>query len=299
MDAGRKPLARSTDLIVEELGDELLVYDEQTNRGHCLSPNAARVWRRCDGRTPVAGLSAQVDLDAETVDRALDELMGCGLLESGRSANGGTTRRELTIRLAKAGGAVAAAPLIVSITAPTPAAAQSPPEGCELVASGGCSGNCGQATGCKNDNIGCTCCNLRRIDCGDLGPFERSASIKLCVLGSSANCPPNQDPAGAFCTTPCAPRRVSQTPEGRQVTGDQAASPSSTPSTPQTPTPSEAAPTTPTTPTSPTPSAPTVEPTPQPQAPAPEPTPAPVPEPAPAPPAPDPATTTTTTTPAP
>ena len=45
------PCARSEDLIVEELGEELLVYDMKADRGHCLSPVAARVWRRCDGRT--------------------------------------------------------------------------------------------------------------------------------------------------------------------------------------------------------------------------------------------------------
>src|SRR5688500_19991928 len=92
MDQGRRPLARTTDLIVEELGDELLVYDKESDRGHCLSPTAAAVWRRCDGRTPAEGLSAQLGFDATTVRQALDELTNIGLLEAAPAGGNGTTR---------------------------------------------------------------------------------------------------------------------------------------------------------------------------------------------------------------
>ena len=81
MELARRPLAREEDLIVEELGDELLVYDTKVDRGHSLSAVAARVWQACDGRTPVEGLCAQLDLDADEVGRAVDELDGCNLLE--------------------------------------------------------------------------------------------------------------------------------------------------------------------------------------------------------------------------
>ena len=124
------PCARSEDLIVEELGEELLVYDMKADRGHCLSPTAARVWRRCDGRTPAKDMSAELDLDPDAVARALDELAACQLLEPTPeltvvAANGdGATRRELATRFLKAGAVAAAAPLIVSVVAPTPAQAQ-------------------------------------------------------------------------------------------------------------------------------------------------------------------------------
>ena len=115
------PCARSEDLIVEELGEEILVYDMKADRGHCLSPMAARVWRRCDGRTPAKDMSAELDLDPDAVDRALDELAACKLLEPTPeltvvAANGnGATRRELATRFVKAGAVAAAAPLIVSV----------------------------------------------------------------------------------------------------------------------------------------------------------------------------------------
>ena len=51
----KKPLARSEELVIEELGDELLVYDERTQRAHCLSATAARVWRACDGKGRLTG----------------------------------------------------------------------------------------------------------------------------------------------------------------------------------------------------------------------------------------------------
>jgi Coenzyme PQQ synthesis protein D (PqqD) len=150
----RTPLARSKGLVVEELGDELLVYDLETHRAHSLSPEAARVWRRCDGRTPVDGLSAQLGLDADTVERALEELEKSALLDPETQALPGTTRRQLTVRMAKVGTAVAAAPLILSITAPAAHAVMTPPTP-EFCAQGQGTTGCGAA--CKAFHC-CCCC---------------------------------------------------------------------------------------------------------------------------------------------
>lgn len=147
MEANRGPLARSEDLIIEELGDEVLVYDSKADKGHCLSPDVARVWRRCDGRTPVEGLTAQLGLSVERIQSALDELERCDLLDPA-----GHTRRELTVKFAKLSAAVAATPLIVSVVAPTPAQAATP-KFCAQFSSG----NCGSNTGCSS-TVGCCCC---------------------------------------------------------------------------------------------------------------------------------------------
>ena len=152
-----KPLARSEDLVVEELDDELLVYDVSVERAHSLSAPAARVWRRCDGKTSVDALGAELGLDAETVDRALDELDRCKLLEAAPELGGGHTRREATIKVAKIGGAVAAAPLIVSLGLPASASATLtvPVEVCANSKSHGCGIDCSPHTGAK---CGCCCC---------------------------------------------------------------------------------------------------------------------------------------------
>ena len=80
-----KPLARTRDLIVEEVEDEVLIYDENSETAHCLSTEAARVWRACDGQTTIDALTADIGLDADTVNRALAELESRGLLEDGHS----------------------------------------------------------------------------------------------------------------------------------------------------------------------------------------------------------------------
>src|SRR5215216_6291875 len=114
-----KPLRRSNDLIIEEVGDELLVYDSLAHRGHSLSSDAVKVWRACDGRSTSEQLSAKLGLDHATVARALEELAGCDLLEESPSLapkREGVTRREAGLKLAKVGAAAVAAPLIISVT---------------------------------------------------------------------------------------------------------------------------------------------------------------------------------------
>ena len=119
----RHPSARTADLLVEEFGDELLIYDQRSDQAHCLTPAASRVWRACDGSTSVQQLGSALDLDAATLARALEELEACELLDYGPAT--GVTRREATTKLVRMGAAAASAPLIYSITAPAPALAAS------------------------------------------------------------------------------------------------------------------------------------------------------------------------------
>jgi len=119
----RHPLARTENLLVEEFGDELLIYDQRSDQAHCLTSAATRVRGACDGSTPVERLGPALRLDEATVARALEELDACGLLDSGPAT--GVTRREATAKLARIGAAVVSAPLIYSIAAPAPAMAAS------------------------------------------------------------------------------------------------------------------------------------------------------------------------------
>ena len=241
MELARRPLAREEDLIVEELGDELLVYDTKVDRGHSLSAVAARVWQACDGRTPVEGLCAQLDLDADEVGRAVDELDGCNLLEgtpelsidelSDDEAVAGHTRRELSVKVMKVGGAVAAAPLIASIAAPRAEAALTIVPGCEAIFD--CLFDCGNVDhGCQG--TGCCCCQLPRIRCIGAGTIcntpghpnfglkvFRVSDVKFCGPTTAAAprvcnqdiCPP-LDNSKCLCTTPCPGQ-----PGGRQSAG--------------------------------------------------------------------------------
>ncbi len=54
-----RPLACSQGLITEELDGELLVYDSKCNMAYALDPEAAAVWRACDGHTETRSLAAR------------------------------------------------------------------------------------------------------------------------------------------------------------------------------------------------------------------------------------------------
>ena len=146
-----KPLARSEDLIVETVGDEVLVYDSRVDRAHCLSPEAARVWELCNGEHRSDDLAASAGLERDRVESALAELALCDLLEAAPVASG-HTRRELTVWTAKATATAAAVPMIISVAAPTPAQAAT------LTFCLTFSDNdCGGANGCSGQP-GCCCC---------------------------------------------------------------------------------------------------------------------------------------------
>ena len=132
------PRARTEQLVVKELGDETLVYDETNHEAHCLNKTAAFVWRHCDGRTSVQKITRLLTKEMNTpvseqlVWFALSQLEKSQLLEknfSRPSHVGQISRRELMRRLGVA--AAVALPLVTSIVAPTTAEAAS---GC---ASGG------------------------------------------------------------------------------------------------------------------------------------------------------------------
>jgi hypothetical protein len=120
------PKARSTGLKIEELDDELLVYDLERQRAHSLNAGAAAVWRLCDGRRTIEELNAAaaealgVEPDLSMVQQALRQLDRAGLLQAEEAA--GTTNRRLLLR--KLGWA-AVVPFVASIAIPTAAYAQS------------------------------------------------------------------------------------------------------------------------------------------------------------------------------
>lgn len=127
------PAARNSKLVVRELADEVLVYDEGDHRAHCLNRTAALVWKSCDGMTPVSGIAERVSgqlstpVSDEVVWLALDQLAEFDLLahaESRPMAQNLISRRKMMRRLGIA--AAVSLPLITSIVSPTAAQAQSP-----------------------------------------------------------------------------------------------------------------------------------------------------------------------------
>ena len=114
---------------VETLQGELCIYEWTTTTVHALNPAAARVWELCDGSTTIDEMIAAVRRDLQApgarsiVEHALTQFDRAGLLERGTLAGIGPllSRRALLRRI----GAAAAIPVVTSIVAPTPLAAQS------------------------------------------------------------------------------------------------------------------------------------------------------------------------------
>jgi hypothetical protein len=118
---------RKDQLIIDELPDEVLVYDLDRHKAHCLNGAAAKVWRRCDGKTPPREIARCVarELDQpfneDLVWLALRQLDKIHLLEDPIGLPpqlAGLSRREMVRALGIA--AAIGVPLITSIVSPTP-----------------------------------------------------------------------------------------------------------------------------------------------------------------------------------
>lgn len=132
---GSLPRARQDGLLVDTVGEELLLYDQENYIAHCLSPIAACVWRHCDGARDVTELAILAGVSDNLVADALHELREKQLLDAEpqlmQSTVPGISRREAISRGVRYGAAAAAAPLIVSATAATPAMADSGNPNCK------------------------------------------------------------------------------------------------------------------------------------------------------------------------
>ena len=124
------PEARKEGLVVKELSGEVLVYDRDRNKAHCLNSTAALVWGYCDGKTSVAQIARAIEgeintaVDEDVIWLGVEQLSKTHLLRE--SANVpeckiGLSRRELMKRIGLA--AAVALPVVTSIIAPTAAQA--------------------------------------------------------------------------------------------------------------------------------------------------------------------------------
>ena len=153
MNETQKPLARRQDLVIQEMTDEVLVYDLQTNKAHCLNETAAAIWKSCDGTNTIGDIARSLgkNTDEDLVWLALDQLDEKNLLDADKADKApakfaGQTRREVIKKVGLA--AIVALPIVTSLVAPTVASAGS------VCANPGCT--CTLGTTCANAG-GCSC----------------------------------------------------------------------------------------------------------------------------------------------
>jgi len=171
------PQSRQHNLIVQELKDELLVYDLTTNKAFCLNPTSAMIYQLCDGKHSVSDISREISKKLEQpvtedlVWLAIDQFKEDNLLSNNQEIEikfDGLSRREVIRKVGFA--SMIALPVISSLVAPTVAMAQScvasrgtvtgtgtTLEGCIAAATARCCSGTNFAGdgGCNSD--GCTC----------------------------------------------------------------------------------------------------------------------------------------------
>lgn len=127
-------LAGNSRLVVRSVGSETVVYDPRTHKAHCLGPEAAAVWRECDGHRSASEIAERVHLasgeplDGTSVAVALRRLERAGLVEgqasrteesrAGLGAGDVAGRRAALRRVAALAGLT-----VLSLAVPTPEAA--------------------------------------------------------------------------------------------------------------------------------------------------------------------------------
>jgi hypothetical protein len=157
MNNSQVPVARKDGLVVQETAEEVLVYDLNSNKAHCLNQTAAFVWKSCDGVRTVEEITKNfasqtgASIDSDLVWLAIDQLNGKNLLETGLKADfAGRSRRDVIKKIGLA--AVIALPVVASLTAPSSVMASS---SCVCMTGGDCLGQttCSSTTNCTPQGI--------------------------------------------------------------------------------------------------------------------------------------------------
>jgi hypothetical protein len=155
-----KPNARTTGLLTEQIGDELVIYDQEKKRAHRLNRTSAAVWRKCDGTKTVEDIAKllQEELnpaaDESLVLLTLSQLDTAHLLQESiqlSTQQSRTSRRDFVRKVGAVGIVSILLPLVTTMALPTPAQAQT-------------------CTGCGDCIIGCgicvTACGSCILECG-------------------------------------------------------------------------------------------------------------------------------------
>lgn len=183
------PLSRKDNIVIQELKDEVLIYDLITHKAFCLNETSALVWQLCDGTRSIREISDQMSkkLQAPATEDliwlALDELKKNDLLTNGQQLTSGVNGMNRRQVLRKIGlTSMVALPIIYSILAPTPAMAQSGAAAVSCTRAGGIS--CTTVANCPPISGETVTCNTTIHCCVYIsGPS---------IPGGFGNCPNGQ-----------------------------------------------------------------------------------------------------------
>jgi hypothetical protein len=190
-----RPKVDSANYVIQELPDELLLYNLSTNKVFALNRTSGFVWQNCDGEKTVREIAEALEVKLnenvpeELVWLTLERLQNSHLIE----INEDTVVREIKVKrreiLKKAGLAtMAALPLVSSLTAPPAASAQS---GIILQQCSVCLTKTHEFTTCAN-----VCQDIIVGDCHDNSGCGQGIFLSLVTCGEClGGLPPNGNPS--------------------------------------------------------------------------------------------------------
>jgi len=127
-----RPIARTDQLVCEDVSGECVIYDASQKTAHHLNSTLTWIWHRCDGKNTLKTLGSDFDREFNVNDgfsivlTGLGQLDERGLLENTIPINEliAAETSSISRRSMMMGGTVLM-PLVVSILVPTSAAAKS------------------------------------------------------------------------------------------------------------------------------------------------------------------------------
>ncbi len=219
------PKSRQENLVVQELNNEVLIYDLNLNKAFCLNKTSSFVWQLCDGNNSVSDISEnlcerlKMIVSEELVWLALEQFKRDDLLEKSAAFEiefAGLTRRQVIKNIGF--GSMVALPIVGSIVAPLAISAQS--QACLATRTRGCvspsqccSGSCQVILGVSGD----VCCVATNTDSSpgfrcapDQATCDAFALLNCCSgqadFGALALCSNSPSPGDLDCT--CLENRI-------------------------------------------------------------------------------------------
>lgn len=120
------PRLRIENIVVQDLGNEILIYDLKMDKAFCLNEVSKAVWQACDGRHTISeiikevGFKLKSEPNEDLIWFALNQLNKENLLENGDELPNrfaGMPRREVIKKIGL--GTMLALPIVASMVAPT------------------------------------------------------------------------------------------------------------------------------------------------------------------------------------
>ena len=187
------PKARNENIIMQNLENEVLIYDTITDNAYCLNETCGAVFNACDGKQSFDDLKRNYRFTDDLIFLALDELKNKNLLaddKSYQSPFAGMSRREAVRRVGL--GTMIALPVVAAMIAPNAANAASaacpplsPVAACTPNAAG-CFGSGANTAVCGGGTTGRSCAQA----CAPFAPRCCSCTVEFAIdrRPDSADC---------------------------------------------------------------------------------------------------------------